>query len=279
MVRRLRHSAEKLLINASFNRLRKFENRHAGETCYIFGDGPSLKWFDLKEFRNHISICCGMLPYHKDFKVLDLRYCLNVEPWLFCPAWVQQLKNPYLKNFKNLVNLYRRTVNEYPEKNFFVSLSNYFFLSGKNINYVFKKLPESGENKLLNQFNLFEGSFHASLALASYLGFSKIYLIGFDAWTIQPARSLHWYERGNGELFEPTNFARDFLDIIKSKVELYTISAAGSSCNVENIPYELYTGKKPQYQENDELLDRHYLDVLSTVSDYKIFKDEEKLLS
>ena len=28
--------------------INKFHNIHEGETCYIFGDGPSIKYFDLK---------------------------------------------------------------------------------------------------------------------------------------------------------------------------------------------------------------------------------------
>ena len=47
--------------------LNLFEDRHKGETCYILGDGPSLKEFDYNALRGYPSICCGMQAFHKDF--------------------------------------------------------------------------------------------------------------------------------------------------------------------------------------------------------------------
>ena len=128
-------------------------------------------------------------------------------------------------------------------------------------------------DKLLSQFDLFGGSFHASLSIAYYLGFSKIYLVGFDAWTIQPARTLRWYELGEGLFFEPTNFATEFLEIIKREVDLYTISYDGDSCNVKNISYQNYTNKDPAFKENHELIDDYYMNILASCPGYKIYPD------
>lgn len=48
--------------------LEKYKDIHKGETCYIFGDGPSIKWFDLSKFSDHIGISCGVIPFHNDFE-------------------------------------------------------------------------------------------------------------------------------------------------------------------------------------------------------------------
>lgn len=114
------------------------------------------------------------------------------------------------------------------------------------------------------------GSFDASLAIAYYLGFSHVYLIGFDAWTIQPARNMHWYERGEGIFFEPTNFATEFLETLKKKMDIYTISVDGSSCNVRNRPYLEHTGQPPMFRENRQIIDKEFLRVLATYPGYKI---------
>jgi hypothetical protein len=105
------------------------------------------------------------------------------------------------------------------------------------------------------------------------MGFSKVYLVGFDAWTIQPSRTLRWYELGEGKIYDPKgNFAMNFLDILKEQMEIYTISKDGTSCNVKNINYEDFTGMKPVFKENHELVSPYYLEVLNTFPDYNIFK-------
>jgi hypothetical protein len=250
--------------------LKKFCNRHKGESCYIFGDGPSIKWFDLSLFNDHPAICCGMLPFHNDFKKLNVKYLLNVEPWLFVPKFFQP---KILHGFGPMVAEYKKFIKRTPDKEFFINLSNILSLSGKNINYVFRGLPESRNrtDDLLNRFNLFAGSFHASLTIAYYLGFANVYFVGFDAWTIQPARNMHWYELGEGAYFEPTNFALDFLDILKKEMHIYTISLDGQSNNLSNISYKTYTGRFPAFKENYELLEDRYLKALAAFPQYKIF--------
>jgi hypothetical protein len=251
--------------------LKKYRNLHKGETCYVFGDGPSIKCFDLTCFSDYPAICCGMMPFHNDFQFLDVRYITLVEPWIFTPMLFQP---KIIHELKDVGAEYKRLIKRTPDKEFFVSLSNRFSLTGENVNYVFRGFPESRNHtdELLKQFDLFNGSFHASLALAHYLGFSKIYLVGFDGWTIQPARELRWYELGEGEFFEATNFATDFLDVLKRDVDIYTISRDGESKNVKNVNYQDYTGKAPEFKENFQLMDRHYLDVLATVPGYKIYR-------
>lgn len=251
--------------------LTSFSNLHRGESCYIFGDGPSIKWFDLGQFADHPAICCGVLPFHKDFGKLNVRYFTMVEPWLFVPRLFQPR---ILHGLRGIAAEYRRFVMRSPDKQFFVSLSNRLSLCGSHIHYVYRGLPAIRQrtDELLERFNLFAGSFHASLTLAYYLGFTKVYLVGFDGWTIHPARSLHWYELGEGEVFEATNLAFDFLGVLRSEMDICTISVDGDSKNVTNIRYEAHTGQAPRFRENHELLDKRYLDVLATYPGYRIFR-------
>ena len=67
----------KALIIASYKILEKnkqFKNIHKEESCYIFGNGASLKYYDLKLFDDRISIGCGALFCHNDIKKIDLKY-------------------------------------------------------------------------------------------------------------------------------------------------------------------------------------------------------------
>ena len=253
--------------------LNKYKDIHKGETCYIFGDGPSIKWFDLTKFSDHIGISCGTIPFHNDFEKLNVKYHMLVEPWFYCPAWVQP--HQYLKDYKPLSYAQADIMKKYKDIEFFINLSNFPWEIGKNINYVHRALVND-KSKLMDIKELedpFSGSFQATLSLAYLMGFSKVYLVGFDGWTIQPARTKRWYEIGEGEYFTPANFALDFLDTIKKNMDIYTISFEGESCNVKNINYRRYTDQEPIFKENNEILNNKYLKVLDSFPEYNIYKE------
>ena len=87
--------------------LKRFKDIHKGQTCYIFGDEPSIKWFDLSNFDDHIGIACGNQMLHNDFGKLNIKYYAIPEPWLFCPNWIK--KHQFLKDYNKLTAEYIKT--------------------------------------------------------------------------------------------------------------------------------------------------------------------------
>lgn len=61
----------------------KLYNKHEGESCYIFGDGISIKYFDLNKFNDKISIVGNYIPFHNDFEKLNAPYCVMSAPFFF----------------------------------------------------------------------------------------------------------------------------------------------------------------------------------------------------
>jgi hypothetical protein len=251
--------------------MNKFKNTHSGESCYILGDGPSISWVDFSKLSDKPAICCGMIPFHQDFSLLDVRYAALVEPWLFCPTWVK--RESYLRELTGMSNCYREVIEKNRNLNVFAHLSNSFSLKGENVFYVNDTLVGNEEvlASSLREMNLFAGSFHATLAIAFHLGFTSVYLVGFDAWTLYPAKNRRWYEKGMGEDFDATNLALDYLSILKNYMDIFTVSISGSSKNLEAISYENLTGSKAKYRENYELMDRKYLLELAKCPEYDIF--------
>ena len=262
--------AERLVTNLFTAGLKKFRDRHRGESAYIFGDGPSIKWFDLESFAHLPAICCGMMPFHKDFHKLDVRYATFIAPWIFLPPWLQPRM---YRGWGEIAAEYRRVISATPRIQFFVNLSNRCVVRDSNVSHVYRGLPgvRNDTDRLLRSFNLFDGSFHAALSLAYYMGFKRIFLVGFDAWTIEPARNLHWYELGEGERFEPTNFATEFLGVLRREMEILTVGMDGSSRNVAHVTYQSHTGRLPKFRENHELMDERRLKLLATFPEYRIF--------
>ena len=241
--------------------LKKFRNRHKGESCYIFGDGPSIKWFDLASFNDHPAICCGMMPFHRDFGKLNVKYVMLVAPWLFVPKILQAA---LYRDLRLICAEYKLRMKGMLDKDFFIHVYNRPWLSGHNINYVHRWFPDrcSSTDNLLQSFNLFSGSFHATLSLAYYLGFAKVYLVGFDGWTLKPARMSRWYEHGEGELYHATNFAKDFLAVLENEIDICAITVTGETSGIKGVLYSEHTGNQAIYNENHQLMDQRTLDIM-----------------
>ena len=61
------------------------KGRHKGESCYILGDGISVKWFDLGTFPKKPALTLSCVPFHKQASSLNIRYSLLVQPYYFYP--------------------------------------------------------------------------------------------------------------------------------------------------------------------------------------------------
>ena len=71
------------LAHGEVSRLDELYQRHAGEECYLFGDGISLKWMDLTQFTDRVSIMGPMGLFHKEASALRIPYYALIEPFLF----------------------------------------------------------------------------------------------------------------------------------------------------------------------------------------------------
>ena len=200
---------KKLLVPIAMpllSKIHRYRDIHKGESCYLFGDGVSIKWFNLKKFNNLMSIPAGLLPFHNDFSELSVKYLLLAEPFQFYP-WERDppisgklKKNPRAQEYKKFIE-------NNPEKEFILNLSNFPMLKYKNITYLFKdKFYDKNltNNFITNKINAFHGSLRLSITLAIYMGFEKVYLVGYD-YVNQPTRALHWYEKGAGKLIALPN--------------------------------------------------------------------------
>ncbi len=253
------------------SKVHEFKDIHKGESCYLIGDGVSIKWFDLAAFNNKLAIPCGFIPFHNDFHKLTTEFFIVSEPWWFYPLERNPATvGPYKKNPRQ--RAYRDIIKKYNEKKFFINLSNYPTLQGNNIIYFFanfhdRRLPD---NFITNRINAFHGSLRTSITFAIYMGFDHVYLVGCD-YTHNPSRTMHWYERGHGKLDVHNNYNEEFFELAKNFIDITTITLDGKSDFINSVTYEEHTGRKLSFRENLDLTSENYLNTLSTWADYKIF--------
>lgn len=253
------------------SKIHKYKDVHHGESCYIFLNGISLKWFDLTKFCDKTAMACGFLPFHNDFNKLNVKYLLLTEPWWFYPT--KCTTSPPKKIIRNhLQGVYREIIKKYPEKEFFLNLSNYPTTRSKNITYLFKDIYDDrlSADFITHRTNAFHGSLRTSILLAIYMGFDHCYLVGGD-YTHLPSRAHHFYEKGQG-VFDPhENYSKDFFEIAKEFINITTITLDGTSNFLNAVTYKEHTGLDPVFRENTELLDEQYLKVLAKWPGYSIY--------
>lgn len=246
-----------------YNDLKKIKNKHQGESCFLFGDGPSIKYFDLSKFDKHIGISCGMQAFHKDFSKLNIKYYSLIEPFLFYPDWLIIFKKyQYLKKHTIIVEEFKNIIKESQDITFFVNLSNIPVLRGRNVSYVHKILVDKNEELYFKENSPFSGSFHSCLYLAFLMGFSKIYMVGFDGWTRQPMLSKRWYEKGRIKYKKINNLEHEIFDFLNKRIDIYNVSLDGTACNINNILYEDYCKQKPFFKEAKEIINPTYFSII-----------------
>lgn len=253
------------------SKIHKYKDFHKGESCYLFGDEVSIKWFDLGAFTDKVALSSKYIPFHKDFYKLNVQYLLLTEPWWFYPIRKVKFGNGILVNDPRM-RAYRKIIKKNKEKSFFVNLSNYFAVGGPNVYYLFQDIHDC---RLPNDFishriDAFYGSIRASVLLAIYMGFDKAYLVGFD-YTHTESRSRHWYEKGQGIFVPQHNYNKEFFEVAKQFIDIVSITLDGGSRFLDYVKYEEYTGLNSFYRENTELVDLEYLKVLSSHPKYDIF--------
>ena len=100
------------------SKIHRFKDIHRGESCYLIGDGVSVKWFDLAAFSDKTALPCGYIPFHNDFSRLDVKYLSLAEPFWFYPLnWTT---SPPIKLIPNKLQMeYRNVIKNNPNKEFF----------------------------------------------------------------------------------------------------------------------------------------------------------------
>jgi|SaaInlStandDraft_3_1057020.scaffolds.fasta_scaffold28814_2 hypothetical protein len=243
----------------------KFKDKHKGEECYLFGNGGSIKYFELSRFSDKISFGCNSLHLHKNVLDLDMRYYVMMAPLEFCKYWRGVKSGIYIEKNPYYANVHKFAKDK--KCNVFTHASNYIFTKKyDNFHYVhnFKR------NKLsLNTLDFSSSSSFAAggpvamIGLAIYMGFKKIYLVGCDYWFV-PRGEGHFYslmdyqDGGNDFIYE------DLMNVISDEVEIVVVTRNGSKSVVNYIEYSELTGVDEKKQSVVDIVSEEDLKFLAT---------------
>ncbi len=262
---------------------KKLYNIYKDETCYLFGNGYSIKFINLKHFKNLNVLCSGLNYLHKDFTNLKIVADFHIHPGIFSPVW----KHPYTKKLtmKNRTREFLFKTNRIPEKhNFFTSIYNYPFIKKKNNIFFlhnFKKEFQLDKIDPSSEFSLMFGSLYAMIGIGVYMGFKNFVFVGMDYLASKPKHG-HFYEFGirnkiieNKEYTSKVKTLTDFYSK-NNNCKFYFLSLNNQFSSIyENLNYEKKFNTKEHYQENFEIIEPRILKDLSNI-EFKYLIYEEK---
>ena len=73
------------LLNSHYLSTHKeFHNKHLGSSCLIIGGGHSIKYMDIKKFKDELIIGVNLSPFHVDCKNLICFITLSFNLGFLC---------------------------------------------------------------------------------------------------------------------------------------------------------------------------------------------------
>ncbi len=158
----------------------ELKNKHTGQRCFILGTGPSIAKQDLTLLKDEVVIGVSGLFNHKDIDIIQPDY------YVLAPVFSYHLKynkkETYIHWLQSMDKVLSDTVimilhigdKEYIDThNIFsnkkIYWNNYSLWDGANINKI----------ELSNLPDIYSVS-ETALSVGLYLGFEKIYMLGFD---------------------------------------------------------------------------------------------------
>jgi hypothetical protein len=275
-------------------------NSEKSKEIYIFGDGHSLKYYDLKYFSDKPSISLGFISLHNQASSLNLKYSILGDSWSFVPI-ISILSSIFgrltdaLKE-KN-TNILRRYINPMKIiKGSFFSFKKFLFENNENLNNSnivthSSNLPFLKNHKIniylnkndvllakfqnnLKKLNIdpYKSGLRIGIFLSILLGVKKIYLIGCDYLSQEPSTS-HWYENSKPKNHKKLIEEIEFIELVSEYIDLKIIDKI--PVKEENkkryIFYEDYVKDKKKDYSNINLMSMQKLNYINQLGFYEIF--------
>jgi hypothetical protein len=258
---KFRQAILQMLVSPVLRRNNKFKDIHKGETCYIIGNGASLKSMDLGCFSDKLTIGLNFLCIHNQFDKLNCPYFVIPAPKFLYPFY----ENPYTGKiqFNSTIQAFRKSIKKYPDISLFTSISNIFGYGAKSHNYYIHHFgvhePSADYFDMSAIFSFMKGGLYSGLGIAMYMGFHKVILIGCD-YLFSPMQDRHFYSKGDA--VRSTNHKNIYESLLKESqqnLDILLITDTSRSSFLSYQHYQDFTGKELEYQENIDIVDDKYL--------------------
>lgn len=240
---------------------------HAGETCFIFGNGASLKYYDISKLPKNIAIVCAYSLVDDRMRNLNVKYYAFCESYSLYPLVFNTY--PHVRKFqKNKIrDIFAKSIKNYKNIRIITNLTNIYssVLPRNNTSYIF----HFGKRNVLScdmadSFGACGGALDYMLGVAKYMGFSKAIILGCDYLGSPPQMGHFYYDSEpfigiyNKEYCERVKALVDYLGI-----DVLAILPEGAqSLDFDFDTYENYFRLSRKPKKNSEFIDSYYLELM-----------------
>ena len=124
-------------LREEMSKNRSLKNIHSGKRCFIIGNGPSLKHYDLSKLTNEFVFTVNYMMRSVYFETLRPNYHFFFDPNIFTLNPNDKIDNDKIKAIHNSIDLY-------PDIEFFIPYNKKHLASKiipkANINYIYNNL-------------------------------------------------------------------------------------------------------------------------------------------
>jgi hypothetical protein len=235
---------------------KKFENIHRGETCYIFGNGASLKYYDFEVIPDDIPvITCAFGLFDKRLKTKNIKYYITSDSYSLYPVVYNDYVDKIQKNPLN--KIFRKLIRDNTKITFFTSITNSFGFFPKPLNLAYWHhfgQRDSSSFDISNKFSTCTCALDMMIGLARYLGFKKAIILGCDYLTT-PKMEGHFYASSIPVFGKDDDEYVHRVNKSVGDLETIVICPNGVTSKVfKTISFENHFGKKEFYQTNTEII-------------------------
>lgn len=147
--------------------LKSFNNKYIGKRCFIIGNGSSLNNMDLKLLKDEYTF--GVNAIYTNYN--NMGFYPNF--WAIEDILVAEDRKDEINDFSGSIKFYGAYLNKYLKKDESTIYINFLHQSN------YKKYPKFSTNSLTKVY--WGGTVsYLCMQLAYFMGFEKVYLIGFD---------------------------------------------------------------------------------------------------
>lgn len=172
----------------------ELKDKYQGKRCFILGNGPSLNELDFQLLKDEYVFTVNMLMDHERFSELDSNFHVMVDAEIFKTSKESGLAEDYYS--KKLSKLYDKE-----GRILFVpaSVCEDIRKSGVNEKITVKYIEGYNYYNSIGQIELnqvipaFNKVIQYAIAIASYMGFGEIYLLGCEETNVLPYINLMMY--------------------------------------------------------------------------------------
>lgn len=156
----------------------RFRNVHNGQRCFILGSGNSINSQDLTRLRGEIVMTQNHFHAHPDIAAIAPTYHVNVpkyQPMEYDQDWSEWLGTMDERLPRNTILFFDKNTKYLVDANGYFADRVYYIKTGYN-EFVANSAPVDLTNSLMSVPTVLT----QCLAIAIYMGFAEIYLLGFD---------------------------------------------------------------------------------------------------